>query len=335
VSPPTSARSAPSFFSTLRSVVGSARDIGRLFAALPVDWSARRRRPAPREDDPETRDLFRRAGEARTDGRREEAAVLYRAVRARRADHVGALRGLRDLAAESSRWPEALDAEETLVDVVPAAERRRESEWLAAFHYEQGRADLMASRFAAAIGHFRQAVRVDRDFVPASLALGDALEASGDLREAVRVWERAAERAPSLPVLARLERAYRLDGRPSRMIALYQDAVTRAPDDLALVVALGRVYFELEMLDEAADHFEKLEVRAREFPVVHAFLGAIFERRDEPREAFEEYRKALRLAQAFTWPHRCKDCGALASTWEDRCPRCGHWNSLQPVDAPR
>jgi lipopolysaccharide biosynthesis regulator YciM len=334
VNPSTPAR-ASSGFTTLRTLVGSVRDLGRLFAALPVDWSTLfRRRSAPREDDPETRDLFRRASEARAEGRREEAAVLYRAVRDRRPDHVGALRALRDLAAESARWPEALDAEETLVDVVPASERRAEHEWLAAFHYEQGRADLVAGRLSSAIAHFRQAVRVDRDFVPAALSLGDALESSGDLREAVRVWERAAERRPALPVLARLERAYRLEGRPSRMIALYRAAVERAPDDFALVVALGRVYFELEMLDEAADHFERLEMRAREFPVVHAFLGAIFERRGEPREAFEEYRKALRLAQAFTWPHRCAECSALASTWEDRCPRCGRWNSLRPVDAP-
>jgi lipopolysaccharide biosynthesis regulator YciM len=168
--------------------------------------------------------------------------------------------------------------------------------------------------------------------VPASLALGDALEAGGDMREAVRVGERAAEREPSLPVLARLERAYRLEGRPSRMIALYRAAVERAPDDLAVAVALGRVYFELEMLDEAADHFEKLEVRAPGIPVVHAFLGAVFERRGETQEAFEEYRKSLRLAQAFTWPHRCRHCRALASTWEHRCPRCGRWNALRPVD---
>jgi lipopolysaccharide biosynthesis regulator YciM len=327
---------APSLLAAFRAFVASTRDIGRLLAAMPVDWSALvRRRPAQREDDPETRDLFRRAGEARAEGRREEAAVLYRAVRGRNPDHVGALRALRDLAAESSRWPEALDAEETLVDVVPAAERRSETEWLAAFHYEQGRQDMAAGRIASAIGHFRQSIRVDRDFVPASLTLGDALEASGDLREAVRVWERAAEREPSLPVLARLERAYRIEGRPSRMIALYQLAVQRAPDDLAIAVALGRVYFELEMLDEAADHFEKLEVRAGDFPVVHAFLGAIFERRGEMREAFEEYRRALRLAQAFTWPYRCRDCNTLAPTWEDRCPRCGHWNSLRPVDIPR
>ena len=150
------------------------------------------------------------------------------------------------------------------------------------------------------------------------------------MREAVRTWERAAEAQPALPVLGRLERVYRKEGRPSRMIALYRAASERAPDNLALAVALGRVYFELEMLDEAADQFEKVEVRAPDMPIVHAFLGAVFERRGETRDAFEEYRRALRLGHAFDWPHECAACGVRAPVWDDRCPQCDRWNTLRP-----
>lgn len=146
--------------------------------------------------------------------------------------------------------------------------------------------------------------------MPAAIALGDAHEASGDLREATRTWERAAEAEPALALLGRLE---------------------RAPDNLALAVGLGRVYFELEMLDEAADQFEKVEVRAPDMPIVHAFLGATFERRGQTREAFDEYRRALRLARGFDWPHECAVCGAAGAAWEDRCSRCLRVNTLQPV----
>jgi lipopolysaccharide biosynthesis regulator YciM len=114
------------------------------------------------------------------------------------------------------------------------------------------------------------------------------------------------------------------------MIALYRNAAARAPDDLALAAALGRVYFELEMLDEATEQFEKLEMRAPDMPVVHAFLGAVFERSGEARAAFDEYRRALRLGHAFDWPHRCHVCSATAPTWQDRCPQCQRWNTLRP-----
>src|SRR2546428_1375072 len=114
------------------------------------------------------------------------------------------------------------------------------------------------------------------------------------------------------------------------MIALYRQALDKAPDELALAVALGRVFFELEMLDEAADQFEKVEVRAPALPVVHAYLGAVFERRGETRAAFDEYRRALQLGHAFDWPHQCATCGATSALWQGRCPARHRWNTLRP-----
>jgi len=209
-----------------------------------------------------------------------------------------------------------------------AAGRRDEE---AALLHEAGRTELAHGRPGAALGYFRGALRLDRDFLPALVALGDAYDAGGDRREAIRAWERAAEAHPALPLLARLEHAYRVDGRPSRMIALYQDAIARSGDDVALAVALGRVYFELEMLDEAADQLEKVEIRAPESPLVHAYLGAVFERRGEPVAACDEYRRALRLGHAFEWPHACTACGAGVAGWRERCERCRRWNTMRPA----
>jgi lipopolysaccharide biosynthesis regulator YciM len=311
----------PVSLSSLGVLASAGRFLARVLGAAPLTRGA----------DPQVAELLRRAGEAHQAGRRDEAARLYRQVLAQRRNEVTALRGLRDQAIEARTWREALDFAERLAAQLPAAERAPESEWVAIIHYELGRAEVERGRPSAAIAHFRSALRADRSFVPGVLALGDAYEATGDRREALRTWERAVESQPALPLLVRLERAYREEGRPSRMIAAYQAAVGRAPEDLALAVALGRVYFELEMLDEAADQFEKVEVRAPDLPVVHAFLGAVFERRGETREAFEEYRRALRLSHAFDWPHRCAACGAAAPAWRERCPQCGRWNALRPV----
>ena len=291
------------------------------------------RAPASGENDPQATEAVRRAEAARVAGRAEEARTLFRYVVQRWPAHVGALHALRDLAVEARAWDEAIAIQQSVLDLAPSRERHAEAEWLAVGYYEMGRLELARGEATAAAGHFREALRADRDFVPASVALGDALEAAGDAREAVRAWERAAETHPVLPLLARLERAYREQDRPSRMIALYRGAAERAPDDPALAAALGRVYFELEMLDEAADQFEKLEVRAPDAPTVHAFLGAVFERRGDTREAFDEYRRALRLAHGFDWPHRCTACGAVAPRWQDRCHACRRWNTLRPAPA--
>ena len=311
---------------TFRSSLPTLTALGhRALRALGVE-----RPPATGEHDPQAAEAMQRAQEARQAGRVDEARTLFRHVAQRWPAHRGALQELRDLAVEARQWDEAISVQQQLMALAPPADRAAEAAWLAVEYYELGRLELARGEASRAIGHFKAALRADVSFTPAVVALGDAHEAAGDAREAVRTWERAVESQPSLPLLARLERAYREQARPSRMIALYRTASERAPDDLALAAALGRVYFELEMLDEAADQFEKLEVRAPDLPVVHAFLGAVFERRGQTRDAFDEYRRALRLGHAFDWPHHCRVCGTRAAMWQDRCPQCHRWNTLRP-----
>ena len=329
---PSRARSLASLVASHRAFAPLGRDLARGIALLHALWTRRPTAGLSPAESAAVDELMRRAGEAARGERRDEAAALYRQVLKRQRAHLGALRALRDLAIATADWREALDVQQRLIAAAPWAERDAESQWLAIIHYERGRAELAAGRVPVALVELRHAIRADSRFVPAALALGDAHEAAGEVREAVRVWERAAETDPSVPVLGRLERVYRSEGRPSRMIALYRNAAEHAPDDLAVAIALGRVYFELEMLDEAADQFEKIEVRAPNLPVVHAFLGAVFERRGDTAEAFDEYRRALRLSQSFTWPHRCRSCQTVVSSWEDRCPSCRRWNALAPIE---
>jgi lipopolysaccharide biosynthesis regulator YciM len=263
-------------------------------------------------------------------GRPDDAIAIYRRILARDRDHVAALRGLRGVAVQRERWAEALEAQERLVQAASREAKPLEEGWLAGLQYELGKSLLAAGDSAAAIARFKEALRIQADFVPAALLLGDGQLKGGDPREALRTWERALEAQPALPLLARIEQLHRAEGRPTRMISLYEAAAARQPDKLAVAFGLGRVYFELAMLDEAAEQFEKMEVRAKELPVIHAYLGAIFERRGQVREALEEYRRALRFTESFDWPHRCAACGAALPHWVDRCPSCRRWNTSQP-----
>lgn len=248
-----------------------------------------------------------------------------------RAPAAGGERAERDALIERRRWAEAVETQARLVQTAPREERAGEETILAGLHYELGRERLEKNDRAGAIAHLKEALRVQPDFVPAGIVLGDAHLKAGELREALRVWERAAETSPAaLPVLARIEQLHRGEGRPTRMISLYQDALARQPENLALAFGLGRVYFELAMLDEAAEQFQKMEVRVPDLPLIHAYLGAILERRGQFRDAMEEYRRALRLSDSVEWPHRCAGCGAAHSRWVDRCPSCRRWNTSRP-----
>ena len=237
----------------------------------------------------------------------------------------------RDALIERRRFAEALEIQARVMQTAPREERAAEGIVLAGLHYEIGRERLEKQDRTGAIAHLKDALRAQPDFVPAALLLGEAHLKAGEPREALRVWERAAEGPqPALPVLSRIEQLHRSEGRPTRMISLYQDALARQPDNLALAFGLGRVYFELAMLDEAAEQFQKMEVRAPELPLIHAYLGAILERRGQFRDAMEEYRRALRESDRIEWPHRCAACGAAHARWVDRCPTCRRWNTSRP-----
>jgi len=238
----------------------------------------------------------------------------------------------RDTLIEQRRFADALTIQMRLMQAAPRSERAAEEALLAGLHYEVGREHFEKGDRAGAIAHLKDALRAEPDFVPAALLLGEAYLKAGESREALRVWERAAEgpQAAPLPVLSRIEQLHRAEGRPTRMISLYQEALARQPDSLALAFGLGRVYFELAMLDEAAEQFQKMEVRAPELPLIHAYLGAILERRGQFRDAMEEYRRALRQSDRIEWPHRCAACGAAHPRWVDRCPACRRWNTSQP-----
>ena len=200
----------------------------------------------------------------------------------------------------------------------------------AVLHYTEGKKALEAGDPREALRHMKEALRADKLFAPAHIAIGEAYEQMGERKDVVRAWERGAELVPSVPILRRLEEINRAEGRPSQMIQLYQDAIARAPHDQALAFHLGRVYFELSMLDDAVDQFRKIEVSLPHLPQLHAYLGAIYERRGQIRQACDEYSKALGLGALFEWPYTCATCGATATAWQDRCASCRQWNSLRP-----
>ena len=277
------------------------------------------------------RDLTRTYARGAVETARPEVPLRAEVAAPLRRSEPGPARAGRDALIERRRWAEALAVQTQLLPTVSREEKAAEEAILAGLHYEIGRERLERGDLAGATSQLREALRVQPDFVPAALLLGEAHLKAGEPRDALRVWERAAEAPqPALPVLARIEQRHREEGRPTRMISLYRNALDRHPDNLALAFGLGRVYFELAMLDEAAEQFQKMEVRAADLPLIHAYLGAILERRGQFRDAMEEYRRALRLSDSVQWPHHCGACGALHPRWIDRCPSCRRWNTSRP-----
>ena len=70
--------------------------------------------------------------------------------------------------------------------------------------------------------------------------------------------------------------------------------VSRARKDTIPQFYLGKLFFRLEMLDDAAAILQSLEGRASYAPTLHYLLGRIHERRRNTRDAAIEYRKVIK-----------------------------------------
>jgi tetratricopeptide (TPR) repeat protein len=114
----------------------------------------------------------------------------------------------------------------------------------------------LASDPALAVSLYREALRIDPDWVPALVGLGEALAGVGDPGEAVRVLARAQDLAPDSlePALALAE--------VQRDAALARQLWARFPDraEVALLVARLEPASRLEVLSQAPPAPDVLEV---------------------------------------------------------------------------
>jgi tetratricopeptide (TPR) repeat protein len=179
-----------------------------------------------------------------------------------------------------------------------------------------------------AIGILRRLIRMDAAFVPAHLRLGRALVALGQPEAAVEAWEEGWQATGHPVFLTTIEDHYLKEEQPRRAIEALKAAVWRGKQDIVPRFFLGKLYFRLEMLDEALDEFGRMKGRVTYFPALHYHLAKILERHGNYREAIRELETLLSQAEGLKVEYACSVCSKRCADWSERCERCGEWNSV-------
>jgi len=125
-------------------------------------------------------------------------------------------------------------------------------------------------------------------------------------------------------------------GEPSEIIRVYQEAAQRHPQDPALKFYLGKLYYRLEMVDEAFDVLSTLEAPQDQTSDFHKIMANLYLRKHHMEEAVDELKKALGFRKRVVVPYVCTRCRQESSDWSGRCQTCGLWNTyvaLPWVDA--
>jgi lipopolysaccharide biosynthesis regulator YciM len=272
--------------------------------------------------------LFALAQDYEDARRREDALQTLEDILEKDEGNLRALTRIRDMHQGAGNFEKAEETQERILKLtLPPKEREAENQRLVGLKYETGRVMLEEGNLEKAKRVFKTILKAEKDFVPAYLGLGEVYLEENDNPAAAELWEEAYKATGSIILLHRLEDLYLKLGSPPRIINLYKSALIKNPKDVPLNFFLGKLYYRLEMVDDAFATLSAIDSSTRQLTDLHKLLGNLYLRRGSYQPAATEFKKALAYGDQLVVPFRCGNCDHFATDWSGRCPRCGKWNS--------
>lgn len=235
-------------------------------------------------------------------------------------------------AMQAKNWDDALRWHDKIEALVGASGDalllEREAEIQQGLAYQRGVVLLEEDRAAEAAGIFRKLIQQQARFVPAAIMLGEAELLLDNEQAALDEWRRGFKVTGSPVFLQRLEDYFIENEEPARAIESLRLLLTQTDKDLLVRFFLGRLYYRLEMVDEAQKVLDLLRDSLDASPTYHYLIGRIRQRRADPGSAARHYQTALLRLGLPNARFLCKNCGAKHAEWQGRCDACGVWNSI-------
>jgi lipopolysaccharide biosynthesis regulator YciM len=194
--------------------------------------------------------------------------------------------------------------------------------------YEVGRQLLERGHPDKARRYFRGAIKKDRTFLPAYIGIGEILIQEGKTKQAVEILKKVYAKTHNVIILHRLEELFLEQGEPGEIIRTYQEALQQDPHNAMLQFYLGKLYYRLEMVDEAFDILSAVEGPQDQLVDYHKIMANLFLRKQHMEQAVVELKKALHFKKRVVVPYVCTACQQETTEWAGRCRRCGNWNTF-------
>lgn len=256
------------------------------------------------------------------------ALRTYQEIVALNPNNREAIRELRDIYITQKQWEEALKLQRRLIPLAPKGEADQENKLLLGLHYERAKDLAERGKISRAIKEAKEIIKEEPSFIPAQVLLGDLLHQTDKDKEAVKVWRRGFEKTGETIFLTRLEDLYLSQAHPRAIIDIYLDAMAKKPEDIIIPFYYARLCLRLEMIDEALEKLQEMDIHLANYPAYHYLLAEIYAHRGNHEKATAEYRKGLRLEGVTIIPYRCTYCQKEIKNWHPMCPYCGQWGTI-------
>lgn len=162
-------------------------------------------------------------------------------------------RKLRALHMKERHWTAAFEAHEKVEKYAAPGDVRRDADRRVGLgiRYEMAVERLDKDRLRDATASLRRLIKDEPQFIPGHVKLGEALRREGKDVEAVETWYRGFELTSSPIFLTVLEEHYLEREQPMAAIEALKRCIGGARKDTLPRFYLGKLYFRLEMLDDA------------------------------------------------------------------------------------
>ncbi|CAG0943180.1 Lipopolysaccharide assembly protein B [Gammaproteobacteria bacterium] len=258
----------------------------------------------------------------------DRAETLLAELRGSPRQGIEALRRLIRLAELTHEWERAIELHRELEAVDRTAAR---SGRVAHYLCELAEQARLARNLPQAIAWLDRAAQARQDSVRLALVRAAVASDAGDHEQAIRCYQRVAEREPSLlvDVLPRLSAACRAAGRDADFSRFIEDLLAQDPR-AARAVAFATI------LDPGINDPRALAC-LRDFIRADATLQALVDGERlasapeaERAQALERVRRALRHMASAGRSYRCLECGYASASLQWQCPGCAAWDVVRP-----
>ncbi len=264
-------------------------------------------------------------------GRWSDALMYIEEILDKDEGNLSALYKKREILERQERWDDLVFVQKAILKNEHAEkDRSRERQNLVGYKYEYGRHSLENGDLEKAKKAFRTVLRLEKDFIPATLGLAEVLFREGEVEEAINILEKSYEETSSTIVLSRLEDLLINVGEPARLIRIYKNSLLKNPQDTLMKFFLSKLYYRLEMIDDAFETLTSVDTGGAVYPGLHQLMGNLYMKRNQINRAVDEFKKALEFNKhAFGLPYICNNCGYISPKWSGRCPSCKIWSTYQ------
>lgn len=195
--------------------------------------------------------------------------------------------------------------------------------------YQRAVDAIEADQYDEALRLLDEVLTADPVFIPGLMLRGEIDRIQERPDAAVECWRTAFEETGKALFLLRIEDHFIEREEPLEAIENLHRVIAAGGSDLVPRFFLGRLYYRLEMLDEALRVLSPLTERVEQSPTLFYLLARIHKRRGEMGQAVECYQACVQQAGLGAADFLCSACKARSAEWTDRCEECGAWGSIE------